>query len=178
MEGQNESLLEKERKLAEAAEAAQLPVVHAAFDDGPGLEFNNDDDAQPMEDGQGGDAMDVEHHVAPQAREGGAAGELAPTGAFLSPSKKGGDFTYAFALAEEQAGDYTYFNPNVLQNWAGPAHWKFRKTAAPLMVRPAAKGGDGSTERKEDLPDVGEDGNVIAPARQTGKKKGQTYVIS
>lgn len=25
--------------------------------------------------------------------------------------------------------DYNYFNRTLLENWAGPAHWRFQKTA-------------------------------------------------
>lgn len=30
------------------------------------------------------------------------------------------------AETNNQKTDYTYFNDKMLENWAGPAHWKFK----------------------------------------------------
>jgi condensin complex subunit 2 len=39
-------------------------------------------------------------------------------------------FAAAMALVGQGAGDYSFFNRNVMRNWAGPDHWKFRAGAS------------------------------------------------
>jgi hypothetical protein len=41
-------------------------------------------------------------------------------------------FEMAMSLVGQGASDYSFFNPSVMRNWAGPDHWKFKsgKSAA------------------------------------------------
>lgn len=62
---------------------------------------------------------------------GQAGADLVP----VTPSRLAGGvqgFAAAFAGGEDQAGgEYSYFNPKLLDNWAGPSFWKFKKAGPP-----------------------------------------------
>jgi len=84
----------------------------------------------------------------------------------------------AFQLVEDQGGDYSYFNAKMLENWAGPSHWRFKKAAPSLISRAKADSdAQGKTLIEEELAEVDDDGNLIVPkesAKKSTRKKAFT----
>ena len=87
-------------------------------------DFGGDDDFGG--DGENGSVgADADQHA-----EGGVTGQGRGTFVPFDPARGPNERDLVMAMMDPEAdgGTMDYFDKNVLKNWAGPEHWKLRKT--------------------------------------------------